>query len=82
MEYTLENIIRFQAEEIKMAAQLRGPVLPIKKHLRREKALPVTDELKKFPTYSHMRRVRIDKRLCGLREKKAKESAEETGGKR
>jgi len=70
------------AEEIKLAAQLRGPVLPIKKRVRREKAQAITDELKKFPIYSHLRRVRTDKRLCGQREKKAREAAEEAGGKR
>lgn len=65
-------------EEIKLAAQLREKtVLPIKQHARREKALPLTEDLKSFPVYCHLRRIRADKRLRGKREKKAREAADE-----
>uniref|UniRef100_A0A915DNT1 Large ribosomal subunit protein eL13 n=1 Tax=Ditylenchus dipsaci TaxID=166011 RepID=A0A915DNT1_9BILA len=49
----------------------------MKQHSRREKALPLTDELKNFPVYCHLRRVRADKRCRGKREKKAREAADE-----
>lgn len=64
-----------------MATQLRGTVLPIKKQVRREKARQVTDELKDFEVYRHLRRIRADVRLVGKREKKAKEATEEGLGK-
>lgn len=69
------------AEDLKMATQLRGAVLPIKKQVRREKARAVTDELKNFEVYRHLRRIRADTRLVGKREKKAKEATEEGLGK-
>ena len=68
------------AEELKLAQQLRGTILPAKQHLRREKARPVTEELKKFEVYRHLRRVRADKRMKGKREKKANEAAEAEAG--
>ena len=65
-----------------MAAQVKGPVtMPIRIQRRREKAQPVTDELKKFSVYCHLRRVRADTRLKGKRDKKATEAAEEGLGK-
>jgi hypothetical protein len=58
--------------------------MPIKKTVRREKPREVTDELKKFDAYRHLRRIRADARLVGKREKKAKEATEEGlgGGRR
>ena len=72
------------AEDLKLAAQLRGPILPIKKLVRREKPIPITDELKNFEVYKHLRRIKADARLVGKREKKAKEATEEGigGGRR
>jgi len=67
-------------EELKLAAQLRGTPLPVKQHSRREKAQEVTEELKKFPVYCHLRRLRADKRMKGTREKKAREAADEGVG--
>jgi large subunit ribosomal protein L13e len=70
-------------EELKLAAQLRGTILPAKQQFHREKARPVTEELKKFEVYRHLRRIRADQRLKGKREKKANEAAEDgLGGPR
>ncbi|MCP9258058.1 60S ribosomal protein L13 [Dirofilaria immitis] len=57
-------------DELKLATQLRGIVLPIKQVVRREKAREVTEEEKKFKVYCHLRRLRADKRLKGARDKK------------
>ena len=70
------------AEELKLAAQVRGPVvMPLVEKKRRLKAQPISDELAKFPVYCHLRRVRADKRLKGKRDKKAKEAADDGLGK-
>lgn len=68
-----------QADEMKLATQVRGVVLPVKQLVRREKARAVTDDEKKFEVYKYLRRVRADKRLKGAREKKAREAAEDGG---
>ncbi|MFH4975108.1 hypothetical protein AB6A40_001817 [Gnathostoma spinigerum] len=71
------------AEELKMATQLRGVVMPIKIRLPKVKAQEITEEDRKFEVYRHLRRVRADARLKGKREKKAREAAEENvGGRR
>lgn len=67
------------AEELKLAQQLRGTILPIvknKKSFKSEKARVPTAEEKKFHAYHTLRRARSNKRLVGIREKKAKEAAE------
>uniref|UniRef100_A0A0R3S436 60S ribosomal protein L13 n=1 Tax=Elaeophora elaphi TaxID=1147741 RepID=A0A0R3S436_9BILA len=72
------------ADELKLATQLRGVILPLKKVVRREKARVITEEEKKFKVCCHLRRLRADKRLKGVRDKKAREIAEEGigGGRR
>jgi len=67
------------AEEIKLAAQLRGAILPVKVVAIKEKARVITAEDKKFEPYRTIRRVRADMRQKGVREKKAREAAEEGG---
>jgi len=67
------------AEEIKLAAQLRGAILPVKVVAVKEKARVITAEDKKFEPYRTIRRVRADMRQKGIREKKAREAAEEGG---
>lgn len=67
------------AEEIKLAQQLTGTLLPLvrnKKSLKSEKARVPTEEEKKFHAFHTLRRARANKRLVGIREKKAKEAAE------
>lgn len=72
-----------QADELKLATQLRGVVLPVKQQIRREKAREITEEEKNFDVYCYLRRIRADKRLKGARDKKAREAAEEgLGGTR
>uniref|UniRef100_A0A914UUP3 60S ribosomal protein L13 n=2 Tax=Plectus sambesii TaxID=2011161 RepID=A0A914UUP3_9BILA len=72
------------AEELKLATQLRGVIMPVKQSVKKTKARAITDADKKFEPYRTIRRVRIDQRLKGIRERKAKESAEEGvgGGRR
>lgn len=65
------------AEEVKLASQLKGEVLPIKQAKRRGlKARAITDADRKFGAFATLRKVRADNNLWGKREKKAKEKAE------
>lgn len=64
------------AEEIKMATQLQGVVMPIASQIRREKARVPTEEEKSFNAFVTLRVARADARLWGKRQKKAKEAAE------
>lgn len=59
-----------------MATQLKGVIMPVKKHYRREKARVPTEEEKKFNAFVTLRVARSDARLWGKRQKKAKEAAE------
>ncbi|XP_076328439.1 large ribosomal subunit protein eL13-like [Tachypleus tridentatus] len=65
------------AEEMKMATQLSGIVMPVSQLVRREKARVVTEEDKKFQAFVTLRQARSHARLWGMRQKKAKEAAEE-----
>jgi len=62
------------AEEIKLANQLRGFIMPIKPIMRKEKSRPITDEMNKFDAFRALRHARAVKRLKGYREKKAREA--------
>merc|ERR1712127_478131 len=65
------------AEEMKMATQSkRADVLTIRQPARVQKARKITDAEKKFSSFSMLRKVRADKAMWGIREKKAKEKAE------
>jgi len=64
-------------EEIKLATQLKTRVMPIKKVHQREKARPIGDEDQKFNAFQATRMARADARLVGIREKKAKQAAED-----
>ena len=76
------EIFVLQPEELKLASQVTGKVvMPHKEQKRRLKAQPITDEMKNFEVYCHLRRVRADARLKGKRDKKAKEAADEGLGK-
>ncbi|KAF7703389.1 60S ribosomal protein L13 [Silurus meridionalis] len=65
------------AEEIKMATQLTGPVMPIKNVHKKEKARMITEEEKKFKAFASLRMARANARLFGIRAKRAKEAAEQ-----
>ena len=60
-----------------MATQLKGEVLPIKQPVTKYKARAVTDAEKKYSVFEAMRVARADARLVGVREKRAKQRAEE-----
>jgi len=63
-------------EEIKLASQLKGPVMPIRQPARKEKARVPTEEEKNFNAFVSLRKARIDEKLVGIRAKRAKEAAE------
>ncbi|XP_075217073.1 ribosomal protein L13 [Lycorma delicatula] len=63
-------------DERKMAVQLKTPVMPIKQTQAKLKARVISEDEKKFNAYATLRRARADKRLVGVRAKKAKEAAE------
>merc|ERR1712226_231906 len=65
------------AEEIKLATQLKGPVMPIRQVFKPEKARKITEDEKKFNPFVALRCARANKRLAGYRDKKAKEKAAE-----
>ena len=60
-----------------MAKQLKGELLPIKKQWPKLKARVISDEERKFSAFSALRVARADARLIGIREKRAKQKAEE-----
>jgi len=66
------------AEELKLASQLQGPVLPIRQPAKKEKARKITAE-EADPArsvFTALRKARADARLVGIRAKRAKEAAE------
>ena len=71
-----------QPETCKMARQLHGPVLPIKQLVERSRARPITDDEKKYSVFEALRQARADKRLVGVREKRARQKAEEAKSKK
>ncbi|CAI8034711.1 60S ribosomal protein L13 [Geodia barretti] len=66
-----------QPEACKMAVQLRGPVMPIRQVRPVAQARAVTEDEKKYSVFEAMRQARADKRLLGVREKRARQKAEE-----
>ncbi|CAK9294949.1 unnamed protein product [Gordionus sp. m RMFG-2023] len=64
-------------EDLKMALQLKGTILPIKHtNFKKEKARLITEEEKDFKAYDTLRMTRSDVKLAGIRQKKAKEMEE------
>merc|ERR1711941_83383 len=61
-------------EDIKKASQLVGAVIPIKPVVKRQRAMELTDDLKKFKAFNSVRQARAVARLWGIRAKKAKEA--------
>lgn len=70
-----------QPEACKLAVQLKGEVLPIKQPKPRYKAREITAEEKKYSVFQAMRIARADARLVGIREKRARQKAEEERNK-
>ena len=65
------------AEELKLATQLTGPVMPIRNVYKKEKARVITEEEKNFKAFASLRMARANARLFGIRAKRAKEAAEQ-----
>ncbi|KAK2085743.1 60S ribosomal protein L13 [Saguinus oedipus] len=66
-----------RAEELKLATQLTGPVMPIRNVYKKEKARVITEEEKNFKAFASLRMARANARLFGIRAKRAKEAAEQ-----
>nr|XP_021495925.1 60S ribosomal protein L13-like [Meriones unguiculatus] len=65
------------AEELKLATQLSGPVMPIWNVYKKEKARVITEEEKNFKAFASLRMARANARLFGILAKRAKEAAEQ-----
>lgn len=72
----------FQASELKLVKQIQGDVLPIQRMTLPIKARKVTDEERQLSVFRTMRMARANKRLLGIREKRAKDKAEEAALKK
>ncbi|XP_014670713.1 PREDICTED: 60S ribosomal protein L13-like [Priapulus caudatus] len=66
-----------EEQELKMATQLKGVVLPVKNVVKPEKARVITDEDRKFSAFTALRQARAHRRLFGIRAKRTKEAKEE-----
>uniref|UniRef100_H2Z369 60S ribosomal protein L13 n=1 Tax=Ciona savignyi TaxID=51511 RepID=H2Z369_CIOSA len=64
------------AEEIKMATQHSGVLLPIKDTFKPEKARAITDAERKHSVFQSLRMARSNAKLFGIRAKRKKEAAE------
>ena len=62
-----------------MATQLTGPIMPIKQVWSDTTARVITDEEKKQSAFQTLRMNRANAKLVGVREKRAKEAAEDDG---
>ncbi|CAD6190997.1 unnamed protein product [Caenorhabditis auriculariae] len=65
------------AEELKVASQLRGDILPVSHVITYEEPRAITEAERKVQIFRLLRKERADKKYAGKREKKAKEAAEE-----
>jgi len=64
------------AEELKLASQVVGTLMPIRQPSKKEKARVPTEDEKNFDAFTALRKARIDAKLVGIRAKRAKEAAE------
>ncbi|KAL1790975.1 60S ribosomal protein L13 [Sigmodon hispidus] len=65
------------AEELKLATQLTGPVMPIRNVYKKEKARVITEEEKNLKAFASLLMAWANARLFGIRAKRAKEAAEQ-----
>ncbi|XP_040264884.1 60S ribosomal protein L13-like [Bufo bufo] len=65
------------AEELKMATQLKGTVMPIRSVYKKEKPRIITEEEKNFKAFASLCMARANARLFSIRAKRAKEAAEQ-----
>ena len=68
--------VAVQEEEMKMATQLSGPLMPVRSKPRKEKARAITDAERKYSAFVALRQARAHARLAGRRAKRAKEAEE------
>merc|ERR1712203_1343361 len=61
-------------EELNVATQLAGEVMPIKPVVKRARAMVVDEDMKNFKAFNTIRQARAYKRLYGIRAKKAAEA--------
>lgn len=69
--------LKFQPAELSNAVQLQGEVMPIQQSRQPIKARKITDEEKNTSVFRSMRIARANARLIGIREKRAREKAEQ-----
>ena len=60
-----------------MATQLKGEILPFQQPAPKYKSRAITGDEKKYSVFEAMRVVRADAKLVGVREKRARQKAEE-----
>jgi large subunit ribosomal protein L13e len=65
------------ADTRKMASQLKGPLMPIRQSSRAIEFRTITEEERKGSVFEALRKGRADSRLVGVREKRAKQKAEQ-----
>ncbi|XP_071547950.1 large ribosomal subunit protein eL13 [Panulirus ornatus] len=64
-------------QELALAQQLVGDVMPYVKKAKREKARPITEKEKKYSCFNALQMERTISKTWGIRAKKAKEAAED-----
>ncbi|CAE1167766.1 RP-L13e [Acanthosepion pharaonis] len=69
-------------EELKLATQLKGPVMPIVNKLKKDKPRKVTREMRRFKAYYTLATARADKRCFGRRQRRAEKRAAEEESKK
>lgn len=63
-------------EEAKLATQLKGEIMPLKKEKPVVEIREITKDEKKFKAFATLRKARSDARMVGVRAKRAKENAD------
>lgn len=69
-------------EELKLATQLKGTVMPIVNKLKKDKPRKVTREMRRFKAYYTLATARADKRCFGRRQRRAEKRAAEEESKK
>lgn len=69
--------LSLQPETCKLAVQLKGPVMPIRKPRPQAQARAITEDERKYSVFQALRQARADKKMLGIREKRARMKAEE-----
>ncbi|XP_029656724.1 60S ribosomal protein L13 [Octopus sinensis] len=70
------------AEEIKLATQLKGTLMPIVNRVKKDKPQVLTKDMRRFKAHHTIKIARKDKRLFGRRQKRAERLAAEEESKK